>query len=63
MRSNAATKIELHFVWIPDVREAVCRVRQRVIAGGHDVPPEDIKRRFGIVELRTFFSFHEEKST
>lgn len=38
--------IELHFVWIPDVREAVRRVRQRVIEGGHDVSPEDIKRRF-----------------
>jgi predicted ABC-type ATPase len=70
-----------------------------VIEGGHDVPPEDIRRRFArstkhllddyaplankwfpwdnstppakllaestthdIVELRTFFSFHEEKS-
>jgi predicted ABC-type ATPase len=91
--------IELHFVWIPDVREAIRRVRQRVIEGGHDVPAEDIRRRFArsiqhllkdyaplaskwflwdnsmppakllaesathsIIELRTFFSFHEEKS-
>jgi len=91
--------IELHFVWIPDVREAVRRVRQRVIEGGHDVPAEDIRRRFArsiqhlladyasqatqwflwdnstppakllaesfthsIVDLRAFFSFHEEKS-
>jgi predicted ABC-type ATPase len=91
--------IELHFVWIPDPREAIRRVRQRVIEGGHDVPAEDIKRRFvrsiqhllndyaplankwflwdnstppakllaesathSIVELRAFFSFHEEKS-
>jgi len=38
--------MELHFVWIPDVREAIRRVRQRVIEGGHDVPAEDIKRRF-----------------
>jgi len=38
--------IELHFVWIPDVREAIRRVRQRVVEGGHDVPAEDIKRRF-----------------
>ena len=92
-------RIELHFVWIPDVREAIRRVRQRVIEGGHDVPVEDIKRRFArsiqhllddyaplankwflwdnstppakllaestsqsIIQLRTFFSFHEEKS-
>ena len=39
-------KIELHFVWIPDVREAIRRVRQRVVEGGHDVPVEDIRRRF-----------------
>ena len=89
-------RIELHFVWIPDVREAIRRVRQRVIEGGHDVPVEDVKRRFArsiqhllddyallankwflwdnstppaesasqsIIQLRTFFSFHEEKST
>src|ERR1700730_4150403 len=91
--------IELHFVWIPDVREAIRRVRQRVIEGGHDVPTGDIKRRFrrsvehllndyaplatkwflwdnsappakllaesathSIINLRTFFSFHAEKS-
>src|SRR5205823_5521002 len=39
-------EIELHFVWIPDVREAIRRVRQRVIEGGHDVPADDIRRRF-----------------
>jgi len=39
-------KIELHFVWIPDVREAIRRVRQRVIEGGHHVPVEDIRWRF-----------------
>jgi predicted ABC-type ATPase len=38
--------MELHFVWIPDVREAIRRVRQRVIEGGHDVPADDIRRRF-----------------
>jgi len=92
-------KIELHFVWIPDVREAIRRVRQRVIEGGHNVPVDDIRRRFArssqhlvddyaplankwflwdnstppakllaessaqsIIQLRAFFSFHEEKS-
>jgi predicted ABC-type ATPase len=38
--------IELHFLWIPDSREAIRRVRQRVIEGGHHVPAEDIRRRF-----------------
>jgi predicted ABC-type ATPase len=91
--------IALHYVWIPDVREAIRRVHQRVIEGGHNVPAEDIRRRFArssqhllddyaplatkwflwdnstppakllaespvqsIIELRAFFSFHEEKS-
>jgi len=39
-------RIKLHFVWIPDVREAIRRARQRVIEGGHDVPADDIRRRF-----------------
>lgn len=92
-------EIELHYIWIPDVREAIRRVRQRVIEGGHDVPVDDIRRRFarssqhllddyaplankwflwdnaappakllaestsqGIIPLRAFFAFHEEKS-
>jgi predicted ABC-type ATPase len=92
-------RIQLHFVWIPDVREAIRRVRQRVVEGGHDVPVDDIKRRFArsiqhllddyaplstkwflwdnatppakllaesavhsIVEVRAFFTSHEEKS-
>jgi predicted ABC-type ATPase len=38
--------VELHFVWIPDVREAIRRVRQRVIEGGHAVSAADIRRRF-----------------
>jgi len=91
--------IELHLVWIPDVREAIRRVRQRVIEGGHNVPVDDIRRRFArsiqhllndyaplantwflwdnsippakllaesathsIIQLKAFFSFHEEKS-
>jgi predicted ABC-type ATPase len=37
---------QLHFVWIPDVREAIRRVRQRVVGGGHDVPVDEIRRRF-----------------
>jgi predicted ABC-type ATPase len=39
-------EIELHCVWIPDVREAIRRVRQRVIEGGHHVPAGEIRRRF-----------------
>lgn len=91
--------VELHFVWIPSPREAIRRVRQRVMEGGHHVPADDIRRRFArgiahllsnyaglasrwflwdnstppakllaqspphtILDLRAFFSFHEEGS-
>lgn len=39
--------IKLHFVWIPSPEEAIRRVRQRVKEGGHHVPADDIRRRFG----------------
>ena len=36
----------LHYVMIDSAQQAVSRVRLRVSHGGHDVPPEDITRRF-----------------
>jgi predicted ABC-type ATPase len=38
--------ITIFFLWIPDVRLARERIKQRVKDGGHDVPFEDVKRRF-----------------
>ena len=37
---------QLHYLWLPNPRMAVARVRQRVKQGGHDVPVADIRRRF-----------------
>jgi predicted ABC-type ATPase len=49
--------IELHFVWIPDVREAIRRVRQRVIEGGTMFPrrtlSDDLLEAFGICSMIT----------
>jgi len=39
-------RIHLHYLWLPNPRIAVARVRQRVKKGGHDVPAADIRRRF-----------------
>ncbi len=39
-------EIHVFFLWISDVRLAHERIRQRVKEGGHDVPAEDIRRRF-----------------
>jgi predicted ABC-type ATPase len=38
--------IHLFFLWIPHTRLALARIRNRVAAGGHDVPAADVKRRF-----------------
>ncbi len=38
--------VTIFFLWIPDVKLARERIKQRVKDGGHDVPFEDVKRRF-----------------
>ena len=38
--------INIFFLWIPSSQLAVARVNDRVAQGGHNVPIEDIKRRF-----------------
>ena len=39
-------RIELHYVSLESVECCLDRVSNRVILGGHDVPCEDVKRRF-----------------
>jgi len=39
-------EIEIHYLWLSDANQAVSRVRQRVLKGGHHVPAVDIRRRF-----------------
>jgi len=39
-------KIHLFFLWIPSPDLAISRIRSRVAEGGHDVPVQDILRRF-----------------
>jgi len=39
-------EIELHYLWLSHVEQAIARVRRRVRMGGHDVPTADIRRRF-----------------
>ncbi len=49
--------IHIFFLWIPDVRLARARIKQRVEEGGHDVPAEDVKRRFHRSTIN-FFKFY-----
>jgi predicted ABC-type ATPase len=39
-------EIELHYLWLSSATQAIARVRQRVLQGGHHVPAADIRRRF-----------------
>ena len=39
-------EIHLHFLSLPDVEAAIDRVALRVRQGGHNIPPDVIKRRF-----------------
>lgn len=39
-------EIELNYLWLSSPAQAIARVRQRVLLGGHHVPVPDIRRRF-----------------
>ena len=39
-------RIVLIFLWLPDYRLAVERIKKRVKAGGHNIPITTVKRRF-----------------
>lgn len=38
--------LHLFFLWIPSPELALARIKERVAEGGHDVPPQDVRRRF-----------------
>jgi predicted ABC-type ATPase len=40
-------RVQLHYLRIATVTDAIERIAQRVLQGGHHVPTEDVKRRFG----------------
>ncbi len=39
-------RLHLFFLWIPGPELALARIKERVAEGGHNVPVEDVKRRF-----------------
>ena len=38
--------LHIFFLWISDSELAIARIKDRVADGGHDVPEQDIRRRF-----------------
>lgn len=51
-------KIHLFFLWVPGVDLAVLRIKNRVAQGGHDVPVEDVIRRF-TRSVANFFKLYQ----
>jgi len=50
--------LHLFFLWIPSPELAIGRIKERVAEGGHNVPAEDVRRRF-YRGINNFFELYE----
>lgn len=50
--------LHLFFLWIPSPELAIARIKERVLEGGHDVPANDVRRRFSR-GISNFFNLYE----
>ena len=59
LRDARANGYSLHlfYLWLPSPRLALARIRDRVDAGGHDVPAADVWRRYPR-SIRNFFTWY-----
>jgi len=53
----AGYSTHLFYFWVKDAEFAVARVASRVVAGGHNVPPETVRQRFGR-SIRNLFELY-----
>ena len=53
---KAGYRICLYYLWMPERQMLPSRIRHRVLSGGHDVPSEDVFRRYGrsVANLRDY---------
>jgi predicted ABC-type ATPase len=54
---DAGFKLHLFYLWIPSADLALARIRDRVEAGGHNVPEPDVRRRYPR-SLRNLFTLY-----
>ena len=54
---RAGYSVCLCYLWLPDAKFSLRRVRQRVRKGGHNVPEADVRRRF-LPSLQNFFTLY-----
>ena len=57
---NTGYSVAIVFIFLRSPEVCVARVRNRVMAGGHDVPEEDIIRRF-YRSKRNFWQFYKDR--
>jgi len=50
-------KLHLFYLWIPNTKLAIERIRGRVLEGGHNIPDIDVLRRF-TRSISNFFSLY-----
>lgn len=53
-------KVHLFFLWVPAPGLSLMRIKNRVSDGGHDVPGEDVVRRFAR-SLDNFFGVYKDE--
>ncbi|MCX5784420.1 MAG: zeta toxin family protein [Elusimicrobia bacterium] len=51
-------KVHIFFLWVPGPSLSLVRIKERVASGGHDVPAEDIERRFSR-SIPNFFKLYK----
>jgi predicted ABC-type ATPase len=56
-RRELGYEFHIMYFWLRSPELAVQRVRQRVRKGGHDIPPEVIRRRY-VAGVRNFFGLY-----
>ncbi len=56
---TAGYVVHLFFLWIPDVKLSVERVKNRVLLGGHNIPEDVVERRFH-KGLTNFFNIYNK---
>lgn len=50
--------LHLYFLWVPDTKLAIARIKDRVSEGGHNVPDIDVCRRFSR-SIANFFNLYK----
>jgi predicted ABC-type ATPase len=50
--------IHLFFLWIPSPELAIARIKDRVAEGGHNIPAQDVRRRF-TRSIYNFFNLYD----